>query len=184
VVVLGCEDGDPFAVELFDTPDSGPPEAADEANKVDVWLSDSRYDFRRVAGAEDPWFASWGPAVTGGAIVGTAAAAAKKALGESPKTKALLVEIAKDSNSPAIRADAESLARRIAAKQALLLKVYKPLGKWLGLGSEYFETQLALDMADCIADIPDEQLTTPPLSVAVPAMIGLSYSLDECTSTF
>jgi Abortive infection alpha len=118
--------------------------------------------------------------MTGGEIVlGTAAVAGKKALRDSSKTKAQLIEIAKDSNSPAIHAAAESLARRIAAKQMVLLKIYKPLGKWLGLASDYFETQLAIDMAERIADIPEEQLTIPTLSVAVPAMIGLSYSLDE-----
>jgi hypothetical protein len=59
VVVFEDEDGDPFAVELFDTPDTGPPEAAEESNKVEAWLSDSGYHFNRIARAEEPWFASW-----------------------------------------------------------------------------------------------------------------------------
>jgi len=56
--------------------------------------------------------------VTGGEIVvGKAAVdAANQALGESRKTKAQLIEIAKDS--PALQAAAESLARRVAVKQA------------------------------------------------------------------
>jgi hypothetical protein len=61
VVVLQDQDGDLFAVELSNTPDNGPPEAADEANKVDGWLNDSGYALHRVDSAHELWFASWGP---------------------------------------------------------------------------------------------------------------------------
>ncbi len=105
--------------------------------------------------------------------------AAQNALAEDQSVGKQLREIAKDS--PTMKLAAEKYARRIAIKQHLLLKLYEPLAKWAGVSKSYFESDFAVDMAEKIADIPDEDLKSPPPSVAVPAMLGLGYSLDEPT---
>ena len=104
-------------------------------------------------------------------------AAAQKALAEDQSVNKQLREIANDS--PTMKVAAEKYARRIAIKQSLLLKLYQPLAKWAGFSKTYFESDFASDMAEKISDIPDADLTSPPPSVAVPAMQGLGYSLDE-----
>lgn len=117
--------------------------------------------------------------MTGAEIVPVkaAVAAAKGALGEDQNVKRQLAEMAKDS--PAMREAAESFARRVAVRQALLLKLYRPLAKLVGASKAYFETEFAADMSEKIAGIPDDHLRAPPPSVAVPAMQALGYSLDE-----
>jgi len=105
--------------------------------------------------------------------------AAQNVLAEDKSVGKQLREIAKDS--PTMKLAAEKYARRIAIKQHLLLKLYEPLAKWAGISKSYFESDFAVDMAEKIADIPDEDLTSPSPSVAVPAMLGLGYSLDEPT---
>lgn len=105
--------------------------------------------------------------------------AAKGALGASESEKQQLAEMAKDS--PAMQMAADSYAQRIAIKQGILLKLYQPLAKWAGASREYFEQDFGSDIAEKVADVPDENLTTPRPSVAVPAMQGLGYSLDEPT---
>lgn len=106
-----------------------------------------------------------------------AAKGAKKALGESEHVKQQLAEMAKDS--PAMQAAAESYARRIQIKQGILTKIYEPLAKWAGASWAYFESQFPEEMAERIADKPDECLTSPHPSVAVPAIQGLGYSLED-----
>lgn len=118
--------------------------------------------------------------MSGGEIIPAAATGirlGKGALNESPKERELLAEIAKDS--PAMKAAAASYAQRLAIKQAILLKMFQPFAKWAGASKDYFESEFAIDMADKIAQIPEEHLTAPPISVAVPAMQGLSYSLED-----
>jgi hypothetical protein len=67
----------------------------------------------------------------------------------------------------------------LAIRQAVLLKLFSPLGKWVGASKAYFDAQFAVDLSEKIADIPEEHLATPPPVIAVPAMQGLAYSLDE-----
>lgn len=105
------------------------------------------------------------------------AAVGRSVLGESKETKAMLAELAKDS--PAMKAAAEKYAHRLAIRQGILLKLYAPLAKWAGASEEYFNERFASDMAEKVADIPDENLTEPSPSVAVPTVQGLSYSLEE-----
>jgi hypothetical protein len=117
--------------------------------------------------------------MTGGEIVPVARAAqsiAQHALTEGDDKKQLQ-ELARES--PNMKAAAESYARRVAVKQSVLLKLYQPLAKFLGVSRNYFDTQFHSDMADKVANIPDEHLTTPAASVAIPAMQGLSYSVEE-----
>jgi hypothetical protein len=104
------------------------------------------------------------------------AGAAKEALNDADEKQQLL-ELAK--HSPTMQLAAETLARRIAVKQAILLKLYMPLAAMLGIGKAYFADQFATDLADHVSEIPDEHLTTPPSSVALPAMQGLAFSLEE-----
>ncbi|MFI5710978.1 DUF4393 domain-containing protein [Kribbella sp. NPDC051620] len=117
--------------------------------------------------------------MTGGEIVPAAkiaAAVAKKALSDADD-QAMLQELA--AESPRMRAAAESYARRTAVKQAVLLRLYQPLARFLGVSRTYFDTDFHSDMAEKLACIPDEHLSTPSASVAIPAMEGLRYSVDE-----
>ncbi|KRC63626.1 hypothetical protein ASE12_01910 [Aeromicrobium sp. Root236] len=117
--------------------------------------------------------------MTGAEIVPAAAKAAAKAAKGDRHTGEQLTEIAKES--PHFKAAANSLAKRQEVKQALLLKLYSPLGKLVGLSKDYFEHEFAADMARKLDGIPDEELISPKPSVAGPAMEGLRYSLDEPT---
>lgn len=109
-------------------------------------------------------------------VVKAAATAGKAALSDDDVKKELL-ELAKES--PLLKSAAEKYAQRVAVKQAILLKLYQPLARILGVAREYFDDDFAREMAEKTAHIPEERLTTPAASVAVPAMQGLSYSLDE-----
>lgn len=103
--------------------------------------------------------------------------AAHGAFVEDAATKNQLAAISKDSG--AMKSAAESYARRVAIRQAVLLKLFAPLGKWVGASRSYFEVQFAVDLSEKISDIPEEYLAPPPPIVAVPAMQGLGYSLEE-----
>lgn len=48
-----------------------------------------------------------------------------------------------------------------------------------GIGMEYFVDTFPQEMAAKIANIPDEYLVTPPASIAVPTLQGLSYTFEE-----
>ncbi len=76
---------------------------------------------------------------------------------------------------------ARHLARRIEIRQAIITAFYRPLARFADSGREYFEEggQFQSDLSDKVADVSPEDLVEPPPSVAVPAMQGLSYSLDE-----
>jgi hypothetical protein len=104
------------------------------------------------------------------------AGVAKEALNDADEKQQLL-ELAKDS--PTMQLAAETLARRIAVKQAIILKLYRPLAAVLGVSRAYFDDEFATDLADHVSEIPDEHLTTPPPSIALPAMQGLAFSLEE-----
>jgi hypothetical protein len=118
--------------------------------------------------------------VTGGEFITGAAAAgglAKKALKESESEKSRLADASKDH--PATMVAADAFAKRMAIRQTVLLKLYEPLARLVGIRQEYFDNQFAEDMARKTAHIPDGHMRTPPPSVAIPAMQSLGYSLDE-----
>lgn len=118
--------------------------------------------------------------MTGGEIVAVGKAAkavGAKALGEDEKTKDVLLRIAEDT--PEMRAAARSMAARTAVKERVKLKLYEPFALMLGVSKTYFEDKFPQEMGAKIADIPDENLVTPPANVAVPALQGLSYSFEE-----
>jgi hypothetical protein len=118
--------------------------------------------------------------MTGGelAAVGKAIeAAGEQVLGEDQKTKEVLLRIAQ--GTPEMTAAARSLAARTAVKERVKLRLYEPFARMLGVSKAYFEDTFPLEMGAKIAGIPDENLITPPASIAVPALQGLSYSFNE-----
>lgn len=118
--------------------------------------------------------------MTGGEIVvvGNAVeAVGRKALAEDEKTKEVLLRVAEDS--PEMRAAARSMAARVAVTERVKLKLYQPFARMVGVSKVYFEDTFPQEMADKIANIPEENLITPAASVAVPALQGLSYTFEE-----
>jgi hypothetical protein len=119
--------------------------------------------------------------MTGGEIVAAGATAALKAgadaLAEDPSTKARLYELGRDS--VAMHSAAEAQARRLAVKQEVLLKLWQPFAKWFGVSEAYFRTDFAGDLAAKMVDVPESDIVAPQISVAAPAVQGLSYSLEE-----
>jgi hypothetical protein len=101
----------------------------------------------------------------------------KNALGEDEKTKEVLLRLAEAT--PEMTAAARSMAARTAVKERVKLRLYQPFARMLGVSKTYFEDTFPLEMAAKIADIPEENVITPPASVAVPALQGLSYTFEE-----
>lgn len=99
------------------------------------------------------------------------------ALGEDEPVKGKLLEIA--HGGQALQVAADNYAARIAVKQKILLQVYRPLARLMGVSKDYFENDFNVEIAQKTAWIPDEELITPLASIAIPAMQGLSYSLGE-----
>lgn len=119
-----------------------------------------------------------GPEIVGAAkAAGALGQAGKNALDEDNPVKAKLLELSEDSS--AMKSAAESFAKRVAIRQAILTKIYEPLAKLLGIQTDYFDNHFADDLAERIAHIPDEAVVSPPPSLALPAMQGLGWSLDE-----
>jgi hypothetical protein len=113
------------------------------------------------------------PMAIGKAALG---AAAKAKLGD-PKEREVLRELAKESGAldPAARA----YAKRLAVKEQIRLKILQPLGMLVGISRDYFENDFADDLADRVAQIPDEELITPRFSVAGPTVQGIAFTVDE-----
>ncbi|MFJ2518339.1 DUF4393 domain-containing protein [Cellulosimicrobium cellulans] len=121
--------------------------------------------------------------MTGAEIVGAGFAAAKgakkiaDALGGDAKEQEQLSRLAEDTKALEVAANAR--ADRVAIRQLVLTKLYAPLAKWVGYKSDYFDNHFADDMAEKLADVPEEHITSPSPIVAAQSMEGLSYSLDE-----
>lgn len=118
--------------------------------------------------------------MTGGeflAIGGAAASAAGKALGEDEGTKDQLRRLAE--SAPQMQLAANAFAARVAVKQQIILRLWQPLARLVGVRKEYFQDQFSQDLAGRTAGIADENIKAPPASIAVPAMEGLGLSLDE-----
>ncbi len=113
------------------------------------------------------------------AIKGAAAVAksAAKALADDEKEVAALRQIAEESG--ALEPAARIYAKRVAVKQHIRLQLVRPLARLLGAPRDYFNSQFEDDMADRLADVPEEEIVTPRSSVAGPAMLGLGFTLDE-----
>jgi Abortive infection alpha len=115
--------------------------------------------------------------MTGGEIIAAGVGVGKAVLGKDSSTKKQLAAMA--AETPEMKAAAAAYARRVLLKQQILLRVYEPLAKLVGVSREYFERDFAAELAEKITNIPDENITTPSPSVAVPAMEGLARSLSE-----
>ncbi|MGV0733057.1 DUF4393 domain-containing protein [Mycolicibacter sinensis] len=111
------------------------------------------------------------------AIAGAAAKAVGKAAEEDPKEKEQLRKIAE--NTGALDPAAKILAKRIAMKQHVRLKLLQPLGMLFGVSRDYFATDFESEMADRLQDIPEEELMTPSMNVAGPVVQGISFTVDE-----
>ena len=118
-----------------------------------------------------------GEIVAAGKAVEAAGRAGKAALTEEEAVKAKLLELAE--NSPALQDAADAYARRIHIKQGVITKLYEPLAKLLGIQKDYFDSKFADELATRAAHIPDEAIKSPLPSVALPAMQGLGWSLEE-----
>ncbi|WP_436496704.1 DUF4393 domain-containing protein [Actinokineospora sp. HUAS TT18] len=104
-------------------------------------------------------------------------AAGKKALNQSDKVHEALIEAAKDT--PEMAAAAKTMAARVAVKERIKLLIYRPFARMLGVSETYFEDVFPEEMASRISSIPEENLITPPVSIAVPTLLGLSYTFGE-----
>jgi hypothetical protein len=120
-------------------------------------------------------------AVTGGEVLGAAASAAartgKKVLAEDESTKAQLARLSEESAE--MKAAARAYAKRVEIRQQIVLQIMRPLGRLAGFSKDYFERTFSEDLAEKLADVPDDQVQSPPPNIAVPAMQALGYSLDE-----
>ena len=121
-------------------------------------------------------------AVTGiepAAVAGASAVAksAAKALADDEKEIEVLRRLAEEKGAldPAARA----YAKRVAVKQQLRLKPWQLPGILLGVPRQYFQNEFFDDMAERLADVPEEELVTPRTSVAGPAMLGLGFTVEE-----
>jgi len=118
--------------------------------------------------------------MTGGEIIAVGKAAeavGKKAFAEDEKTKDVLLRIAE--GTPEMAAAARSMAARTAVKERVKLKLYQPFARMIGVSRAYFDDTFLQEMGAKVAGIPDENLITPPASLAVPALLGLSYTFEE-----
>lgn len=100
-----------------------------------------------------------------------------KAADEEARESEVLLRIAEKSGE--LDAAALLRAKRVVVKQHIRLKLLQPLGRMFGVPREYFNTQFADDMAERLADVPEEEIVNPRPSVAGPTMMGLGFSLDE-----
>ncbi|RAO16235.1 hypothetical protein MED15_03754 [Micromonospora noduli] len=101
----------------------------------------------------------------------------QRALAQDEKTRDELLVAAQ--GTPEFQAAARTAAARIAVKERIKLRLYQPFARMIGVSKAYFEDVFPDEMAARTAHIPDEHMVTPPASVAVPAMQGLSYSFEE-----
>ncbi|APE18264.1 hypothetical protein BOH72_26275 [Mycobacterium sp. WY10] len=110
-------------------------------------------------------------------MVGAAAKAVGKAIEEDPQEAEVLRRIGEKSG--ALDTASEISAKRAAVKQQIRLKLWQPLGMLFGVSREYFENHFESEMADKLADIPEDDLVTPKLSIAGPTVQGISFTVEE-----
>lgn len=119
-----------------------------------------------------------GELAAGAAIAGNIVKHAGKDLSE--ETKAVnkkLLERATEKQG--FDDGAEYYANRVAVKQAMLTNLFKPLARLLGVSNHYFKHDFDRELAEKLADVPDENIVAPKASMAANAMQQLGYSLDE-----
>jgi Abortive infection alpha len=102
-----------------------------------------------------------------------------KTLAETPDTKKVLNELAK--TEPAMQEAARLHSERVLVRQSILSTLFAPLRFFARFSTNYFDQDFPHEMAEHLADVPEEDLVSPPPTTAVPTMQGLAYSLDEPT---
>lgn len=112
-----------------------------------------------------------------GKIAGAVVKSAADAIAEDQKEVEVLRRLAEEKGAldPAARA----YAKRVALKQQIRTKLVQAVAWCFGESRVYMENQFENDMAERLADVPDEDLVTPQLSVAGPAVQGLGFAVDE-----
>ena len=117
-----------------------------------------------------------------GAALGAAAkgvSVAGRALSGSKAEQAALLEEIRQT--PGFRAAANAKGERLAMRELWINKLMAPLFKMVGRRADYFgeNGEFVEDLANVLADVPDEELVSPAPIVAAQAIEGLAYSLDE-----
>lgn len=112
------------------------------------------------------------------ALAGQVVKHAGKAIAEEERsTKQELLEQAKET--PEFAEGARQLAKRIAIRQEIITNCYKPIAKLFGVANHYFDNDFEKELAEKLADVPEEHIVAPKASLAAPAMLQLGFSLDE-----
>jgi hypothetical protein len=116
--------------------------------------------------------------IAAAAIAGQIVSHAGKAIAEEEKStkKELLV---KAKETPEFAEAARQLAKRIAIRQEIVTNCYKPIAKLFGVANHYFDNDFENELAEKLADVPEEHIVAPKASLAAPAMLQLGFSLDE-----
>ncbi|WP_433301063.1 DUF4393 domain-containing protein [Actinoplanes sp. CA-030573] len=109
-----------------------------------------------------------------GKVVG---AAVNKALSPDEETNKSIVALAAETAE--MKAAARTRGARVALVERVKLKLWYPVARLFGESAAYFEDAFVDEMAAKTADIPSENMVTPPPSVLVPTMQVLSYIAEE-----
>src|SRR5688572_16495518 len=113
--------------------------------------------------------------IAAAALAGKVVTHAGKAIAEEEKsTKKELLEQAK--TTPEFAEASRQLAKRIAIRQEIVTNCYKPIAKLFGVANHYFDNEFEKDMAEKLADVPEEDIVAPKASLAAPAMVQLGFS--------
>ncbi|RII98793.1 MULTISPECIES: DUF4393 domain-containing protein [Clavibacter] len=116
------------------------------------------------------------PIVTGGA---KAISSAKNALDPDSDIKS---ELAKQASANVhFAAAAELRAKRALVSQVVLLKFMQPIGMLMKFKSDYFANVFPQQLAERVAQIPEEHVREPKAYVVVPAVENISNVADEPT---
>jgi hypothetical protein len=112
-----------------------------------------------------------------GKIAGAVVKTAAEAFADNEKDVEILRRLADEKRAldPAMRA----YAKRVALKQQIRLRIVQGIGWLVQASRAYDENDFENDMADRLADVPDDDLVTPKYSVAGPVVQGLSFVVDE-----
>ncbi len=65
------------------------------------------------------------------------------------------------------------------AREVAIRRLWQPFDAYIDMSHEYFATEFVTDLAERLAEVSDGDLVAPPAVVAVPALQGLAYALDE-----
>lgn len=109
--------------------------------------------------------------------VAATTAVGKEILKGGSGSEAILSSLAADDS--AMKRAATLHAENVLVRTALVNKLFSRIGGWFGVSREYFERDFDVDLAEKITFIPEDDVTEPKPVVAVPAIQGLGYSLDE-----